>query len=77
MRKRVEADLADRKLSRERAIASVVRLLDLGVIRVGNESYAKANKSFGATTLRRRHVNVTGKTLKLRFKAKCGKLREM
>lgn len=77
VRKRVEADLADRALSRERAIASVVRLLDLGVVRVGNESYAKANKSFGATTLRQRHVSVSGKTVRLRFKAKSGKLCEV
>ena len=76
VRKRVEKDLASRKLSRERAIASVVRLLDLGAIRVGNESYAKSNKSFGATTLRRRHATVSGEKLKLRFKAKSGVLRE-
>jgi DNA topoisomerase-1 len=77
LRKRVEQDLAGTKLSRERAIASVVRLLDLGVVRVGNESYAKANNSFGATTLRQRHVNVSGKTVKLRFKAKSGKIAEV
>jgi DNA topoisomerase I len=76
VRKRVEADLAARTLSRERALASVVRLLDLGAIRVGNESYAKANKSFGATTLRRRHAKLAGGKLKLRFKAKSGKLKE-
>jgi DNA topoisomerase-1 len=77
LRKRVEQDLADTKLTRERALASVVRLLDLGVVRVGNESYAQANKSFGATTLRMRHVSVSGKTVKLRFKAKSGKLAEV
>ena len=77
LRKRVEKDLAGTALSRERAIASVVRLLDLGVVRVGNESYAKSNKSFGATTLRMRHVTVSGKTVKLRFKAKSGKLAEV
>jgi len=76
VRKRVAKDLASRKLSRERAIASVVRLLDLGAIRVGNESYVKANKSFGATTLRRRHAKVSGGTLRLRFKAKSGVMRE-
>jgi DNA topoisomerase-1 len=76
VRKRVAKDLARRSLSRERAVASVVRLLDLGAIRVGNESYAKANKSFGATTLRRRHAKVAGGKLKLRFKAKSGQLRE-
>jgi DNA topoisomerase-1 len=77
VRKRVEADLADRSLSRERAMASVVRLLDEGVVRVGNETYAKANNSFGATTLRMRHVNVSGETVKLRFKAKSGKTAEV
>jgi DNA topoisomerase-1 len=77
VRKRVEADLGKHTLSRERAIASVVRLLDLGVVRIGNESYAKANKSFGATTLQRRHATVLGKTVKLRFKAKSGQLREV
>jgi DNA topoisomerase-1 len=77
VRRRVEKDLADRALSRERAIASVVRLLDEGVVRVGNESYAKANKSFGATTLRMRHVTLSGKTVMLRFKAKSGKMAEV
>jgi len=77
LRKRVENDLAQRQLTRDRAIASVVRLLDLSVVRVGNESYAKTNKSFGATTLRMRHVSVSGKTVKLRFKAKSGKLAEV
>lgn len=77
VRKRVEEDLAGRTLTRERIVASVVRLLDLGAIRVGNEQYASANKSYGATTLRQRHAEVTGKTLKLRFKAKSGVLREI
>lgn len=77
VRKRVEQDLAGRTLTRERAIAGVVRLLDLGAVRVGNEDYAKSNKSFGATTLRRRHAEVTGKTLRLRYKGKSGKLRDM
>ena len=77
VRKRVARDLARRAPSRERAVASVIRLLDLGGLRVGNESYAKANKSFGATTLRDRHAKVTGGKLKLRFKAKSGQLREV
>ena len=76
VRRRVAKDLARRSLSRERVVASVVRLLDLGAIRVGNESYAKSNKSFGATTLRRRHATVSGDRIKLRFKAKSGQLRE-
>jgi len=76
VRKRVAKDLRRRRLCREQVVASVVRLLDLGAIRVGNESYAKANKSFGATTLRRRHAKVSGGKVRLRFKAKSGQLRE-
>jgi DNA topoisomerase-1 len=77
VRKRVADDLRSPRLSLERAVASVVRLLDTGGIRVGNETYAKANRSFGATTLRMRHAAVSGNVLKLRFKAKSGKRCEM
>lgn len=77
VRKRVDEDLAGVKLTRERIVASVVRLLDLGAIRVGNEQYSKSNRSFGATTLRQRHVEVSGKRLKLNFRAKSGKQREL
>ena len=77
LRARVEEDMAGRKLDRETVVAAVVRLLDLGHIRIGNESYAKANKSFGATTLRNRHARVKGKTVKMRFQGKSGKLQEL
>jgi DNA topoisomerase I len=77
LRRRVEADLRLRGLCKDKAVAAVVRLLDLGSIRVGNEAYAQENKSFGATTLRKRHVKVAGGTLKLQFRAKSGKLRVM
>jgi DNA topoisomerase I len=70
VRKRVESDLKTRSLTRERAIASVIRLLDLGAIRIGNDAYAKSNKSFGATTLRQRHARVKGQTIRLKFKGK-------
>lgn len=73
IRERVERDLAKRTLTEERAIASIVRLLDSGRIRVGNEAYARENGSFGATTLRRRHVRLAGNSISLRFKAKSGK----
>src|SRR5690348_5637728 len=56
LRRRVERDLKRRNLSRETVFAAVVRLLDRQHIRVGNEEYAQANKSFGATTLRSRHL---------------------
>ncbi|HSI18662.1 MAG TPA: DNA topoisomerase IB, partial [Sphingomonas sp.] len=74
LRKKVASDLRKRGLSKERAVAAVVRLLDNGQIRVGNEAYARDNKSFGATTLRKRHAKISGDTLKLQFKAKSGKL---
>ena len=77
LRKRVEADLRKRRLSRDTVVAAVVRLLDTGRIRVGNEAYAQANKSYGATTLRRRHVKVAGRKVKMRFKAKSGIDREL
>lgn len=75
LRAKVEADLKLRGLCKEKAVAAVVRLLDLGTIRVGNEAYAQENKSFGATTLRKRHAKVKGSSLKLQFRAKSGKLR--
>lgn len=77
LRKTVQADLAIRRLSKERAIACVIRLLDREGIRVGNEHYAHANGSFGATTLRRHHANLCGNTLKLNFKGKSGRQKEL
>ncbi|UZK66095.1 DNA topoisomerase IB [Sphingomonas sp. M1-B02] len=77
LRSKVEHDLKLRGLCKSKAVAAVVRLLDLGTIRVGNESYAQANKSFGATTLRKRHVQVKGNSLRLQFRAKSGKMRLM
>ncbi|SOB78681.1 DNA topoisomerase-1 [Sphingomonas guangdongensis] len=77
LRKQVEKDLRHPGLSRARAVAAVVRLLDIARVRVGNEAYAQANKSFGATTLRKRHAELKGSTLRLQFKAKSGKLRQL
>ena len=74
LRARVEEDLRKRGLNKDSAVAAVVRLLDVGHVRVGNEAYARDNKSYGATTLRKPHARVKGKTLKLQFKAKSGKL---
>jgi DNA topoisomerase I len=73
LRARVEQDLAGRKLAKDTVVAAIVRLLDLGHIRVGNESYAKENKSFGATTLRNRHAKVQGAKLRLEYVGKSGK----
>nr|WP_086491742.1 DNA topoisomerase IB [Novosphingobium panipatense] len=77
LRRRVAEDLVLSRLCRERAIASVVALLDSAAMRIGNERYAEQNRSFGATTLRGRHATLKGRTLKLRFRAKHGKLREI
>jgi DNA topoisomerase I len=77
LRKRVEADLRKRRLGRDTVVAAVVRLLDTGRIRVGNEAYVRDNKSYGATTLRSRHAKVFGRTVRMRFKAKSGIEREL
>jgi DNA topoisomerase-1 len=77
LRRRVEADLKGRKLSREAVLAAVVRLIDTSFIRVGNEQYASENKSFGATTLRNRHLKKEGGRLKMRFKGKHGVVHEV
>ncbi|WCT72091.1 DNA topoisomerase IB [Sphingomonas naphthae] len=77
LRARVEADLAGRKLARDTVLAAIVRLLDLGRVRVGNEAYAKANKSFGATTLRNRHAKVSGSKLRLEYLGKSGKMQKL
>ena len=58
LRKRVEEDLAGKPTVRDAVVAAVVRLIDATQMRVGNEEYAKENKSFGATTLRNRHAKV-------------------
>ena len=73
LRMAVEADLSSRGLRKDRTIAAVVRLLDLAKLRVGNEHYATTNKSFGATTLRRRHIDLSGKAMTLKYRAKSGK----
>ena len=73
IRKRVEADLAQRGLTRTKVLAAIVRLLEATLIRVGNDEYAKQNKSFGLTTLRKRHVDVEGGAVRFEFRGKSGK----
>jgi DNA topoisomerase-1 len=72
IRKRVEADLKLPGLSREKVLAAVVKLLETTLIRVGNDEYAKSNKSFGLTTLQDKHAAVKGGTVKFEFKGKSG-----
>ena len=73
IRARLEHDLALPGLPREKVLATVVRLMEMTAIRVGNEEYAKANDSFGLTTLRNRHVEVTGDHMHFAFRGKSGK----
>jgi len=77
LRRRVEQDLKRRALTREAVLAAVVRLLDMQHIRIGNEQYAKSNKSFGATTLRSRHLKTSGNQLRMRFAGKHGIVHEV
>jgi DNA topoisomerase I len=73
IRARVDADLARPGLPREKVLATVVRLLEATLIRVGNEEYARENRSYGLTTLRNRHVGVNGTELRFEFRGKSGK----
>jgi len=76
IRRRVEADLKRRKLDRNTVLAAVVRLLDTEHMRIGNEQYARANKSFGLSTLRSRHVVRKNGRLKMRYTGKHGIVHE-
>jgi len=77
LRRRVEQDLKRRQLGRDTVLAAVVRLLDTEHIRIGNEQYARDNKSFGATTLRTRHLRRKGAKLTMRFTGKHGIVHEV
>ena len=72
LRAKVEKDLVLRGLPRDKVIAAVVRLMELTLIRVGNEAYAKQNKSFGLTTLRDRHAKLSSVGGTFQFKGKSG-----
>jgi DNA topoisomerase-1 len=74
IRRRVAKDLARSGLPREKILATVVRLLECTRIRVGNEEYSKANRSFGLTTLQDRHVEISGSKLRFEFRGKSGKV---
>jgi DNA topoisomerase-1 len=73
IRGQVDRDMGRHGLAREKVLATVLRLLELTLIRIGNEEYARTNHSFGLTTLRDRHVAVTGGTLRFEFRGKGGK----
>jgi len=72
IRERLDADLARPGLPREKVLATVVRLLEATLIRVGNEEYAKTNDSFGLTTMRDQHAEVDGTSVRFTFRGKSG-----
>ena len=75
IRAKVKRDLTARKgadVQRGTVLAALVRLLDTTLVRVGNDEYARSNGSFGLTTLRKRHVDIQGSQLRLRFRGKSG-----
>jgi DNA topoisomerase-1 len=74
IREQVEKDMRRKPLARRTVLATIVRLLETTLIRIGNEEYAKQNESFGLTTLRDEHVQERGRELLLEFKGKSGKL---
>ena len=77
LRRKVEVDLKKPALCRDAVLAAVVRLLDTEYLRIGNEQYARDNKSYGATTLRSRHVKRERGKLLMRFKGKHGIVHEV
>ena len=72
-----DRDMRHRQLSRDKVLATMVRLLELTHIRVGNEEYTRANGSYGLTTLRDRHVRIHGAELLFRFRGKSGQFRQV
>ncbi|WP_312820887.1 MULTISPECIES: DNA topoisomerase IB [unclassified Brevundimonas] len=68
----IETGLARRKFDQEKVVATAMRLMELSLIRVGNARYSRENSSFGLTTLRKRHIEVSGTELRLRFRGKSG-----
>ncbi len=77
LRAAVERDIALRGLGRDKVLAGIVRLLDSGHIRVGNDCYASANESYGATTLLTEHSQVRGSQVKLEYRGKSGKMQRV
>jgi DNA topoisomerase-1 len=73
LRERVQRDLALDDLPREKVLATVVRVLRITAMRVGNDEYRRENSSYGLTTLRTRHVEVSGHRLEFHFRGKSGK----
>ncbi len=72
IRKQIAHDIGRRGMPKEKVIATVIRLLESTLVRVGNEGYARDNGSFGLTTLRDQHAKFTASSVRLVFKGKHG-----
>lgn len=72
IRDRVASDLGKQGLPREKVLAAIVRLLETTLIRIGNDQYAKENKSFGLTTMRDRHADISGSSVTFTYEGKSG-----
>jgi DNA topoisomerase-1 len=72
LRRQVNRDIRERSLGKTRVIATIVRLLEQSLIRIGNDEYANENKSYGLSTLKNRHAHVKGDALILQFRGKGG-----
>ena len=77
LRRRVARDLAEPVLSMRKVVAALVQLLEKTLIRVGNEEYARSNRSFGLTTLESAHARIRGTTVRFRFRGKSGKFHDI
>jgi DNA topoisomerase-1 len=77
IRRRVARDIKSPGLPRQKVLATIVRLLERTLIRVGNEEYARENKSFGLTTMKDRHVTLKRSRLRFRFRGKSGRQHEV
>lgn len=73
IRQRIRKDMKLPKLSRKKVLATIVRLLEVSLIRVGNEEYARNNNSFGLTTMKDKHVKVKGSKVRFEFRGKSGR----
>src|ERR1041385_3617099 len=73
IRRRTARDIAKPALDREKVLATLVRLMDLTFIRVGNDEYAKHNRSYGLTTLKDQHAKIRGGRVQFSFRGKSGR----
>jgi DNA topoisomerase I len=77
IRRQIRKDLSSRGMCKQKILAAIVQLLDSVAIRIGNEDYARQNDSFGLTTLRNDHVDITGQTIHFHFRGKSGQFHKV